>query len=57
MAERSSKWFQRYAWVLLVVAALPFLIFGVSALLFGLSLSDFPWVSPGDLMRLRALLE
>lgn len=47
MAERSSKWFQRYAWVLLVVAALPFLIFGVSALLFGLSLSDFPVGLPG----------
>jgi hypothetical protein len=35
------------AWVLLIVAALPFLIFGVSALLFGLSLSDFPVALPG----------
>lgn len=47
MAERSNKWFQKYAWVLLVIASLPFLIFGISALLFGLSLSDFPVGLPG----------
>lgn len=47
LAERSGKWFQRYAWVLLVLVALPILLFGVGALLFGLSLSDFPVGLPG----------
>lgn len=38
---------QRYAWVLLAITGLPFLMFGISALLFGLSLSDTPVGLPG----------
>lgn len=55
MAERPGKWFERYAWILLVVVALPFLIFGVSAVLFGLSLSDFPVGLPGGPDAVKSL--
>lgn len=43
----STRWFQGLGWVLLGLTGLPFLIFGISALLFGLSVSDFPVGLPG----------
>lgn len=39
--------FEKLGWALLAVTGLPFLLFGVTALLFGLSLSDFPVGLPG----------
>lgn len=38
---------QRFAWVLSALMGLPFVLFGVSALLFGLSFSDTPVGLPG----------
>lgn len=38
---------QRFAWVLLAISGLPLVIFGISALLFGLSSSDTPVGLPG----------
>jgi hypothetical protein len=38
---------QSLAWILLAITGLPFLMFGVSALLFGLSASDTPVGLPG----------
>lgn len=38
---------QRFAWILLAITGLPFLMFGISALLFGLSSSDTPVGLPG----------
>lgn len=38
---------QRFAWVLLAITGLPFVMFGISALLFGLSSSDTPVGLPG----------
>lgn len=54
-ASRRGKWYQRYAWVLFLVVSFPFLIFGISALLFGLSLSDFPVGIPGGPDAVSAL--
>lgn len=38
---------QRFAWVLLAITGLSFVMFGISALLFGLSSSDTPVGLPG----------
>lgn len=38
---------QRFAWILLAITGLPFVLFGISALLFGLSASDTPVGLPG----------
>lgn len=38
---------QRFAWILLAITGLPFVIFGINALLFGLSSSDTPVGLPG----------
>lgn len=37
----------RFAWMLLALTGLPFVVFGISALLFGLSSSDTPVGLPG----------
>lgn len=47
MISRSDKWYQKNAWILLSGLSLPFLIFGISALLFGVGLSNFPVGIPG----------
>ncbi|MGQ0669149.1 MAG: hypothetical protein ACT4PO_05695 [Actinomycetota bacterium] len=52
---QSGSWFERYAWVLLLLVSLPFLIFGISALMFGLSLSDFPVGIPGGPEAVKGL--
>lgn len=38
---------QRWTWILLAITGLPFVVFGISALLFGLSSSDTPVGLPG----------
>lgn len=52
---QSKRWFQNHAWILILVVSLPFLIFGISALLFGLSLSDFPVGIPGGPDAVKSL--
>lgn len=45
--ESSRRWFERLGWALIALTGLPFLIFGATALSFGLSMSDFPVGLPG----------
>lgn len=45
--ESSTRRFERLGWALLCLTGVPFLIFGTTALLFGLSASDFPVGLPG----------
>lgn len=54
-SELRGKWYERNAWVLFLVVGLPFPLFGISALLFGLSLSDFPVGLPGGPEAVEAL--
>lgn len=51
--QRPAKFTQRLGWVLLAITGLPFLIFGVTAMMFGLSLSDFPVGLPGGAEAVR----
>lgn len=45
---RTPRWrFTQLGWVLLVVTGLPFVVFGTTALSFGLSVNDFPVGLPG----------
>ena len=55
MAKGSDRWFQRYAWLLLFAVGLPFVVFGVSALFFGLSLTNSPVGIPGGPDAVRSL--